>query len=103
MDIAAIIDLSDITITEVTKNEMEHLFITVETTESSIPCHKCGKELKKRHGSDSERCLRHLHVFGKPTHIIYKPHRYICDDCDNNSTTATPDWHKQGSQFTVPF
>ena len=29
MDIAAIIDLSDITITEVTKNEMEHLLITV--------------------------------------------------------------------------
>ena len=29
MDIAAIIDLSDITITEVTKNEMEHLSITV--------------------------------------------------------------------------
>jgi len=43
-------------------------------------------------------------VFGKPTYIIYKPHRYICEDCDNNpTTTASPSWHSRGSNFTKDY
>jgi len=64
----------------------------------------CHKELTKRHGCCEARKLRHLDAFGKPTYIIYKPHRYICDDCKNNpTTTATPGWHKPGSNFTVDY
>ena len=80
------------------------MHITIETTEQSTACRLCGKELKKCHGCDKQRKVRHLPVFGKPTYIIYKPHSYICEDCDNQpTTTATPSWHKQNSHYTVDY
>lgn len=104
MDLLDLINLSEITITNVTKSKMNEVFITVETTEQSTPCRTCGKKIKTRHGCDKERKIRHLPVFGRPTYIIYTPHRYICEDCkDNPTTTATPSWHKQNSSFTVDY
>ncbi len=104
MDIAELIDLPNIKVISVTKNDRNHLIIAIETTESSVACHTCGKKLIKLHGYDRERKLRHLSVFGKQTYIIYKPHRYICEDCDNHSTTsATPDWHHRDSSYTIDY
>jgi len=76
MQIANLIDLPNATVTSVTRNDLGHLFITVETTESSIACRVCGKQLTKCHGCDKERTLRHLPVFDNPTYIIYKPNRH---------------------------
>jgi transposase len=84
--------------------DKQDVIIKIETTESSVACHVCGKQLTKRHGSDQERKLRHLSILGKKTFIIYKPHRYICEDCDDNpSTTATPSWHKRDSSYTIDY
>ncbi len=102
MDIAELIDLSNIKVISTTKNNRNHLIITIETTELSVACHTCGKQLTQQHGYDRERKLRHLPVFGKQTTIVYKPHRYICENCDNHpTTTATPDWHKRDSSDTI--
>jgi len=104
MEIADLIDLSNIKVTSVIRNANGHLYIRVETTESSVVCRGCGKQITKRHGCDRERKLRHLPVFDNPTYIIYTPHRYICDDCDNMpTTTATPNWHKRDSCFTTDY
>ena len=104
MEIADLIDLSNIKVTSVIRNANGHLHIRVETTESSVACRSCGKQITKRHGCDRERKLRHLPVFDNPTYIIYTPHRYICDDCDNTpTTTATPNWHKRDSYFTTDY
>lgn len=104
MDISSLIDLPNVSVTEVTRNDRGHLFITVKTTEESVSCRCCGKKLKCKHGHDRERTLRHLPVFGKPTYIIYKPNRYICNDCqDNPTTTATPLWYKSHSDYTVEY
>ncbi len=90
MDIADLIHLQDSKVVDVSMDKHDVL-ITVETTELSVACRVCGKRLNKRHGCDQERKLRHLSILGNPTYIIYKPHRYICDDCDNHpTTTATP-------------
>ncbi len=87
-----------------TQNNRNHLIITIETTEWSVACHTCGKQLTQQHGYDRERTLRHLPVFGKQTTIVYKPHRYICENCDNHpTTTATPDWHQRDSSDTIDF
>ena len=51
------IDLPDVSIIKVERNEHGHILITVETTESSTPCHKCGKQLTRRHGCDKKRTL----------------------------------------------
>lgn len=104
MDLSDLINLPDTKVTTVSKEKYNELYITIETTEQSTDCRLCGKELKKRHSSDKQRKVRHLPVFGKPTYIIYKPHRYICEDCDNQpTTTATPSWHKQNSPYTVDY
>lgn len=104
MDLSDLINLHDTTVTTVSKEKYNELHIIIETTEHSTACRLCGKELKKRHGCDKERKVRHLPVFGKPTYIIYKPQRYICEDCDNQpTTTATPSWHKQNSPYTVDY
>ncbi len=43
-------------------------------------------------------------LIDKKTYIIYKPHRYICEDCDDHpSTTATPSWHKRDSNYTIDY
>lgn len=103
MDIADLITLSDSKVVDV-RLDKHDVIITIETTESSVACHVCGKQLTKTHGSDQERKLRHLPILGKKTYIIYKPHRYICEDCDNNpSTTATPHWHKRDSNYTIDY
>lgn len=99
-----LVDLPGVNVTDVERNEKGHLLITVETTEQSILCRKCGKQITRRHGCDKERTLRHLPVFGKPTYIIYKPNRYICDNCDDDpTTTAIAIWHKQNSNFTRDY
>jgi len=34
----------------------------------------------------------------------YKPHHYICEDCDNRpTTTATPSWHKANSAYSIDY
>ncbi len=98
------VNLPGVEVTNVESDNRGNLFITVETTERSVPCRSCGRNLTKRHGSDRERKLKYLPVFGKESTIIYKPHRYICEFCDNNpTTTATPTWHKANSDFTIDY
>lgn len=104
MDLLDLINLPDITVTDVAKTKYNEVFITIETNETSTPCRVCGKEIKARHGCDKECKIRHLPVFGHPTFIIYQPHRYICEDCDNRpTTTATPSWHKANSAYSIDY
>jgi len=104
MDLSDLITLPETKVVNVIKEKCNELHITIETTEISTPCRICGKELKTRHGCDKERKLKHLPVFGRSTFIIYKPHRYVCEDCDNRpTTTATPTWHKPNSAYTIDY
>jgi transposase len=103
MYIADLIDLQNSKVVDVGLDKYD-ILITVETTESSVACHVCGKRLTKRHGCDKERKLRHLSILGKQTYIIYKPNRYICEDCNNHpTTTATPSWHHRDSSYTIDY
>jgi transposase len=103
MDIADLINFQDSKVVDV-KLDKHDVIITIETTEPSVACRVCGQQLIKRHGTDQERKLRHLPILGKRTYIVYKPHRYICEDCDNNpTTTAIPSWHKHDSNYTIDY
>ena len=104
MDLSQLVDLPNTIVNDAVKNKQGDIFITVETTESSVTCRICKKKITCRHGYDKERKLRHLPVFGRPTFIIYKPHRYICEECDDQpTTTATPAWHKPNSTYTIDY
>ncbi len=98
------IKLAGIKVIEVTTNKKEQMFIKVETTETKIKCRVCKKEINKRHGSDKELKIKHLPILGEDTFIIYSPHRYICEECqDHPTTTATPSWHTPNSSFTKDY
>lgn len=85
------VNLPGVEVAGVEEDSNNNLLITVVTTEGSTRCRKCNRKIIKRHGDDQPRKLRHLPVFGKPCYIIYHPHRYICEFCDDHpTTTATP-------------
>jgi hypothetical protein len=70
--------------------------------ELPVTCRICKKNIYKRYSVDRERKLKHLPTFGIHTFIIYIPHRYICEDCQENpTTTATPLWHSQNGSHTI--
>lgn len=98
------LNLPGLDVTKIEEDCRGDLLIYAETTEDFAVCHRCGKKTKKRYGSGPERKIRHLSAFDKDTYIIYRPHRYICDDCDNHpTTTATPSWHRANSSYTIDY
>lgn len=78
MDLSDLVNLPGTAVTDVTKMKYNEVYITIETSETSVPCRLCGKDIRTHHGCDKERKLRHLPVFGRPTFIIYKPLKGPC-------------------------
>ena len=98
------LNLPGLNATKIVEDHRGDLLIYAETKEEFGICHRCGKKTKKRYGFGIERKIRHLPAFGKNTYIIYKPHRYICDNCDDHpTTTATPSWHRANSPYTIDY
>ena len=97
-------NLPETKITKIEKDKFGDILITVETTEDYVTCRICKKEIYKRHGVDRERKLKHLPAFGDHTFIVYSPHRYICEDCqDHPTTTAKASWHSQNGSHTTDY
>jgi len=104
LDFHRILNLPGIKIIKVDESQPRKVLVYVETIETSIPCHVCGKMIDKRHGKDKERKVKHLPMIENDVFIIYQPNRYICDDCDNHpTTTATPSWHTKHSAYTNAY
>lgn len=98
------INLPGVEVTKIEEDRLGGLLIYVETTEDFTSCNRCGKRIMRQHGYGKERKVRHLSAFGKDTYIIYNPHRYICDNCDDHpTTTATPIWHRANSAYTIDY
>jgi hypothetical protein len=51
------------------RDKYNDILIRVETTEDHVHCRMCKEKIYKRHGSDRERKLKHLPVFGDQTYI----------------------------------
>ena len=98
------LDLPETKVIKTKKDKFGDILITVETTEDHAICRICKKKIYKRHGVDRERRLRHLPLFGDHTFIIYCPHRYICDDCqDHPTTTVKASWHSPNGSHTTEY
>ncbi len=96
--------LSETKILSTERDKYNDILIRVETTEDHVHCRMCKEKIYKRHGSDRERKLKHLPVFGEQTYIIYSPHRYICDNCQNNpTTTMKASWHSPNGSHTTDY
>jgi transposase len=88
--------------TEVT--ERGEIVITVESLKKGTVCHRCGRWISKPHGHDEWITVRHLPVFGRPTHLRYHPRRYQCQDCEGQPTTTQRlEWHDPNSPHTILY
>ncbi len=104
LDFERLLNLPATKIVKIDDSKPGSINIYIETTETHTGCHVCGKNIHKKHGQDQERKVKHLPLFDNEVTIIYKPNRYICDDCNHPpTTTATPSWHTQNSAYTNAY
>ena len=104
LDFERLLNLPTTKIVKIDDSKPGRINIYIDTTESHTCCHVCGKNITKKHGQDQERKIKHLPIFDNEVYIIYKPNRYICDDCSNHpTTTATPSWHTKNSVYTNAY
>jgi len=85
-------------------NSAGELIITIESTQETAVCQRCGRAIRKMHGYDDWVKVRYLSVFGHPTYLRYRPKRYSCDQCDGHPTTSQRlDWHEPNSPNTFRY
>lgn len=99
-----LLNLSDITVTEIRNSSDERVVtIVVKSTRDILPCRLCGQPTKG-HGLGRTLHLRHLSLLGKETYIEITPRRGRCENCDDNPTTTEQlDWYATKSKMTKPF
>lgn len=98
------LDIPDVEILTVEKNQTEDLIITVKSTKESCPCHKCGNEAKKINGYAETILLKHLSILGHQVYIRIKPVRYQCEYCDDKTTSTEQScWYNRRSKFTKAY
>ena len=98
------LDIENLEIEEVKINREGEYEIYVKSTKEGCTCHVCGKYIKKYHGKDGQKRIRHLPIFGKETYLIVRLPRFQCMDCDGKPTTTQQvGWHERRSPNTIPF
>jgi transposase len=97
------LDLPDVTVLSIGRNEQRDVVITVASTLVGTPCQHCGQPLTKRHGRDRWLELRHLPILGQCTFIRLQPERYECPSCAGKSTTQQLAWYESKSPHTKAY
>lgn len=80
----------------------DEFFIYVSSTEETTHCHHCGKEIDTFYGGNPEIKLRHLSILNYKCHIVIKPKRYLCKDCDK-TTTQSYCWYRRKAKATTEY
>ena len=87
------LDIGDVKVLKTEMNVQGDYIITVESTQTSTACRKCGREINKFYGHDKWVQLRHLPILGRRVYIRLRPKRYECPYCeDHPTTTQRLDW-----------
>ena len=104
MEVKIPLDIKNVETLQVEKSESGAYLITVESTQESTNCRKCGKELYHFHGYDKPITLRHLPILGTPVYIQLRPKRYRCFDCEHHPTsTQRLEWYDPRRPHTKAF
>lgn len=78
-----------------------HFIITVKSTNTGTPCHKCGKLATKRSGYGETIMVQHLSILDTPVYLRITKVRYECAYCDGHpSTSEQYDWCERKSKTT---
>ena len=70
------LDIPNVSVLSVDRNEQREVVITVESTPVGTLCQHCGQLLTKLHSCDRWLELRHLPILGQRTYIRLQPQRY---------------------------
>lgn len=98
------LDIPDIQIENVERNNVGDFIITVTSTIEGTNCRKCGRKTTKFYGYGKEITLRHLPILGHKVYIKIRPKRYQCRDCDGDPTTTQElSWHIRKSPHTKAY
>lgn len=98
------LDIPDVEVLQIKRDNLGDYIITVESTKKSTPCRKCGHQATKVHSHGEPVLLRHLPILDNPVYIRIKPTRYRCTQCDNSPTTTEhAEWYTQKSQLTHAY
>lgn len=98
------LDIPDVRVLQTEINKVGELIITIESTKEGTNCHRCGREIRKRHGYDDWMIIRHLPVFGRPSYLRYRPRRYQCLACEGHpTTTQRVEWRESNSPHSMVY
>lgn len=98
------LDIADVRVLKSELTPTGELHLTVESTLEQTTCHRCGRTITERHGTDKPRLLRHLPVLGRPVYLRIRPKRFRCPFCDDHPTTTQQlDWYDPQALHTKAF
>jgi len=98
------LNIEDLEIEEVKINREGQYEIYVKSTKEGCTCHVCGKHIKRYHGKDGQKRIRHLPIKGRETYLIVSLPRFQCVYCHGKPTTTQQvSWHERRSPNTIPF
>ncbi|MFC1960765.1 helix-turn-helix domain-containing protein, partial [Chloroflexota bacterium] len=103
-DIKFPLDIPNVTILKMESNKQGDYIITVESTQKSTRCRKCGQEISQFQGYGKWIKLRHLSILGRRVYIKLQPKRYRCPYCENRLTTTEKlEWYSPRSGQTKAY
>lgn len=104
MGIELDLELPDVEILNVSRDNNGDYIIELHSTRKSGVCQKCGKEIRHFRGYDQWITIRHLPILGRKVYLKIRPRRYQCLDCDNEPTTTERySWRAPGKSYTKAY
>lgn len=98
------LDIPNVVVLKTAMTQRGDYIITVESTQTSTACRKCGREISKFYGYGKEIELRHLPILGRRVYLRLRPKRYECPYCDDHpTTTQTLEWYEAKSPHTRAY
>ncbi|SMC78346.1 zinc-finger of transposase IS204/IS1001/IS1096/IS1165 [Desulfocicer vacuolatum DSM 3385] len=104
MGIELDLELPDVEILSVSRDNNGDYVIELRSTKKSGVCRKCGKKIRHFRGYDQWIMIRHLPILGREVYLKIRPRRYQCLDCDNEPTTTERfPWRAPGKSYTKTY
>jgi transposase len=98
------LDIPDVRVWKTEMNKHGDAVITVESTNTSTQCRKCGGKIEQVHGYGHGITLRHLPILGQAVWIRIRPRRSKGPYCDNHpTTTQNHSWYDPKSPHTRAY
>jgi transposase len=85
---ASPLDIPDVRVISTRLIHEQELLLTVESTQTTAACHRCGRTTSDFDGYDAPRRLRYDAMPGQPISIVFHPKRFRCPYCKDHPTTS---------------